>query len=802
MAWTSLYVFALLAGQVAGIKTEPTPAIRPAATDAPKAIPGIPPTIDAPKTVPGTPPASSEPKAPLPSADALRNVPNVVPRTGDGEIPKDADSEPGRISGAGEIPNAANVLPPSDLSAETPPANVPAPPPNASERGKNQAQEMVAEALQVPPGGILAGQPWPLAQALAASTDKKQQLLVIHSYWQLAEAVAKYHFAFEQAKQFEQLRGRPADETALRAAQASAAATLRESELAVLSAQNDLAALVGLSADLPLPFPGDKPHVGGYRTNYQGLFGVRSPPPIARVIDRTLPIRFTAIKERAAAVQAAGDAYLAAADSYQANQADFAAVISSGGQLLHERRAFIETVCRYNHDIAEYAVAVLGPNVSVQQLVGALIETGRGAIEPRSADKPGDVRPAEFLQPMTPSGRLPSVQQLPAQPTLAPIEKRPAPPRNPPNFRSPPEANEADPIPAFNHSANKSITEPNRYPSLNSEPAETARSSNPEPMATASNDIAQQIQNPNPNRPNAVSGGSVLNDSKQNLSTALYPALVEAASDVRAKQLTLALHWDRSLPENSAKPMSLAECLAREAGGNRRETLAVYWIARQRAAEYQVLVQQADFLENLFSEALERRNGPAGAVEMLYLRGTAGCESRARRSPGGAGRGPIRIGAADASDGRESLAVGIHAAALGQLRIEPLRATQAACAIAADAPPFRGYTRPGRQRPGARRGRDRSRCRPVRRRRKLSCRRKAARLRAAIHLAANPPNARLSANTDRLQPLHCRLRQQRSPRRHPGRETRRRAGGAAVAFIGERLSKIIGRQNRIAVFHS
>ena len=131
-------------------------------------------------------------------------------------------------------------------------------------------------------------------------------------------------------------------------------------------------------------------------------------------------------------------------------------------------------------------------------------------------------------------------------------------------------------------------------------------------------------------------------------STALYPALSEAAPAVRAKQLTLALHWDRSLPENSAKPMSLPECLAREAGGNRRETLAVYWLARQRAAEYQAIAQESEFLENLSSDALERRNEPTGAVDMLYLRAARlSAKAALEEAQRGAGRKPIRIGACE-----------------------------------------------------------------------------------------------------------------------------------------------------------
>ena len=96
---------------------------------------------------------------------------------------------------------ASSAEPLAEKSPSTPPKNLP--------RAKNQASELVAEALAIPAGGTIVGQPWPLSQAMAASPDRKQQLAIIHGYWQLTEAVAKYHFAFEQTKQFEQI-ARPA----------------------------------------------------------------------------------------------------------------------------------------------------------------------------------------------------------------------------------------------------------------------------------------------------------------------------------------------------------------------------------------------------------------------------------------------------------------------------------------------------------------------------------------------------------------------------------------------------------------
>ena len=97
----------------------------------------------------------------------------------------------------------------------------------------------------------------------------------------------------------------------------------------------------------------------------------------------------------------------------------------------------------------------------------------------------------------------------------------------------------------------------------------------------------------------------------------LYPALADAAPAARAKQLTAVLHWDRSLPEAAGKPLSLADCLVRDPGADRRATIEAYWVVRQRAAEYQVRAQQVELLEALIPMVLEHRKDPSGATDML-----------------------------------------------------------------------------------------------------------------------------------------------------------------------------------------
>jgi hypothetical protein len=116
------------------------------------------------------------------------------------------------------------------------------------------------------------------------------------------------------------------------------------------------------------------------------------------------------------------------------------------------------------------------------------------------------------------------------------------------------------------------------------------------------------------------SAGSTSNAVVAN-GSALYLALVDADPAMRAKQLTVTLHWDRSLPpQNVGKPVSLVESLARSTSGNQRSTIEAFWRVRQEASQYQLFGQQAEWLDSLTSVLLERRSQPNGPVDMLHLR--------------------------------------------------------------------------------------------------------------------------------------------------------------------------------------
>jgi hypothetical protein len=589
-----------------------------------------------------------------------------------------------------EIPTAANASVSADARVESVQA--------ADQKADSRIHppELIAEALTLPTESRIAGQPLTLMQALATSPDRRQQLSIARAYWQTAETVAKYHYCFDHVEQLGRLECRKGDEASLAAERAAATAMLRETELAAGSAQYELAALVQLPADSAPPLPADRPHVGAYRTNYQELFGTRPAPDRARLIDRTLPVRRTGIDQRAIAVQAAQDAFTAATEAYGSGHGSLGSLILSSGQLLHQQWIFMETVCRYNQDIAEYAMIVAAPNATPQVLVGFMIISPQNTGQSLIPESQGGVRQAGLNEPVpnqpgwNGSGQstfaprnVPGASAIPTvvpgaqwgstvspirgEPTLAPQgptatpngqkEPTPAPPRvlspvgakNESTLAQPREeprttdgqkgASDAQGVSdrpgAENRSkANSGASQEDgtrRVPATTGDPfSRRVETANKPPLDAAADSDSWSSR--------TASGGATAAKAPASADAgiSLYRGLVESAPAERAKQLAATLHWDRSLPEGAGRSTTLEECLARQTsagqGGivarkdtsgvssDRRAMVDAFWIARQRAAEYQAVAQETEFLENLVPLVLERRGDACGGAAMLYLR--------------------------------------------------------------------------------------------------------------------------------------------------------------------------------------
>jgi hypothetical protein len=334
-----------------------------------------------PKVVPGkSPPAAIEPDLeppaePTPAAPDAQPAEAPAPPAAEPAVPPDvAPAEPAAPEAAAPATEQDDPAQPKQLE---PLGNVP--------KQRLRPPELLAEALATPSEGALAGQPVELVQALSRSADRSQQLRIAQAYWRLATAQAAYHWALDAQQSLERYTTSQEASPAVGSARAAASAEVREAELAVSQAQQELADLVGTTG-AGLPLCTDRPHVGNYNTLYEEIFGGRPAPPRIRLIHRTLPIRRKAIDAHAEAIVAALDAVAATGEELQGGAANLPAVLAALAQLQRQRQAFLLAVRDYNQEIAEYLFAVARPGTSQRVLVSQLILTPERARAP--TDKP------------------------------------------------------------------------------------------------------------------------------------------------------------------------------------------------------------------------------------------------------------------------------------------------------------------------------------------------------------------------------------------------------------------------------
>lgn len=509
--------------------------------------------------------------------------------------------------------------------------------------------ELIAGSFSVPPGGTLVGRPLTLLEAIGGSTGRERQLEIIHAYWRLAAAVGEYRLRFDAAQRCRRLEPRTDEVAALRAERFEAAETLRNAELEAQRAQRTLAELVRWSPGASLPLPSDLPHAGPYRTNFDEVYAMQNVPAQARLIHRTLPLRRKGIEDRAAAVQAAGDALDAAADACRDGSGSLPAVASCLARMVEQRAALVGDVCQYNHEIADFAFSVAAAHATPRALAAMLILPGEDAqgtpggtenlASPRAlpakqsaVTPPSGVEPATWINPV-PEGR-PDGQSwssgadqptlAPRRPTLAPL-KRSVEPAEPAPVPPKPVAEDEKAAPASSRQAERGAKPSGldrgegglRIPPAPPEKSGVVEKDAKEPPK----DGKDVLRDPFPT-PRIVKRVTEFDnrDSATASSPALYPALISVPTGARVKQLSMALHWNRNLPQDAGRPVALEECLRGLAGTDRRSVIDAYWSASQRAAEYQWLREQAELIEQMVPVALEHRRQPTGPLDMLRIR--------------------------------------------------------------------------------------------------------------------------------------------------------------------------------------
>ena len=398
------------------------------------------------------------------------------------------------------------------------------------------------------------------------------------------------------------------DEAAdLRTARAVAAADLSEAVVAVTSAQHDLAEVLLLAPSTPLPLPADPPLVGPYRTLFSTLFAGKAAPQRAKMLDQALPLRNQAIEDHAAALAAAEDVLDTALELQTAGQGRLAGVVSALDALVCQQRAFLAAVCRYNHDIADYALVVVSPQTRPEVLVGTLIKQARPSGQtalplPTSTtvqttyEEPISGGPTHTSPLPLPPGEGPGVRAADSStPAVVPSGSAPNDDSQEPRL-APPQEMAIPLIPDKPATSNSGAVSPAPPRPVSPDPSATEIPSHPKPH-TAQRPIGE---------PASAAPISALNERDSRSGQDTLSPLVGLSPAEQTTSLTATLFSARNSPAGGSdkadvrmQPLRLVDCLLPVPINDRSKAIDVYWTARQLDVLRQEYFEQIKWLQAL-----------------------------------------------------------------------------------------------------------------------------------------------------------------------------------------------------------
>jgi hypothetical protein len=469
-------------------------------------------------------------------------------------------------------------------------------------------EDMVQQAMTLPTGTAVAGRNVSLLDVLGQVTDRSKRLEITHAYWRLVKLLGEYRFCWEESQQIQSIGLGTIDANLLGSAQQAADREVTAMELAVINAQYELAEVAGLEVSGQLPLPADRPHIGTYNTFFEQIFADSTPPGQTRLLHRTLPLQHQVIGVRAEAVQAAQEALQAVARSYQAGQVDAADLLAALHEITVQRRAWMTAVARYNHSIADYALAIAGPETAGRELVSILIklsqadpQTGRGESGDFSAGMESGLEQQADTEPPRAFPWDGDESAKPGEPTLAAPRNQvteitnshglPPEPLDPVEKSDPAVASATAEIPAM--VGGKPAPDPAVTPAV----AETSATDpsgdqvvRSRPMVAVEESDAAPREQTVFRQPGLASSASLERH---------HGDLVGLPAGVQAKRLTGDFHGGEEVVGLQTEGIDLETCLDGVPGAERHAVIQAYWEASHRVAESKVYRRHAEMLERL-----------------------------------------------------------------------------------------------------------------------------------------------------------------------------------------------------------
>lgn len=244
--------------------------------------------------------------------------------------------------------------------------------------------------------------PMSLGDCLDATPPARRRQ-VVAAFWQVRQYAAARQVLVEQRNWLEalapvalELRAEPGGSLAmlrLRAARLKAEADLLDVENSLAEAEFELTNQLGQPLDRDWISADTVPHGGGYNLKLDKMPQQLVNTPAVRRLAETIPGLHVVLQDQAAAIVSHDLARSTALAAYRQGREPIDGLLNSMDAQRDETLRFLETLTQYNRSIADYVLAVVRPDVSLDVLVPALVlsPTGRSPREalPDASDRNG-----------------------------------------------------------------------------------------------------------------------------------------------------------------------------------------------------------------------------------------------------------------------------------------------------------------------------------------------------------------------------------------------------------------------------
>lgn len=230
------------------------------------------------------------------------------------------------------------------------------------------------------PGDV--GKPLTLADALRG-VKTEQRTAVIEHYWQTREWAARYHVASEKQTQLDNLQqhltARSAEPAAadamlrLRTAQLLAKSDVLTVRAQLAAAQMRLMESLGRATDVDWYYGVTAPHGGRYQLQFDALPESVANSEVMQRLSTSIPTLHRLLEERAGGVVLADATRVVETNQLMQGGPLDDMPLAAIEQQASESGKFLDTLSRYNREIAKYALAVLPQDTSAETLVRALV---------------------------------------------------------------------------------------------------------------------------------------------------------------------------------------------------------------------------------------------------------------------------------------------------------------------------------------------------------------------------------------------------------------------------------------------